>query len=264
MNIHSRRLTSLACSVISVVLLALVAGCEQGNAYVPPPPPEVTVSHPTQKSVTNYVQYTGTTKAVESVDLRARVRGFLKERKFQDGGDVKEGELLLVIDEEPFQVQLDVAKAKVDEAKAAQLTAEQSKSREVATAQLALDDALLMLARVEETRQRNLFARNAASREDLDRTQAELKRTAAQVDADKAKLEQSRADYETQILAAKAKLEAANADVRNAEINLSYCRIKAPISGRISRRLVDVGNLVGDGEATLLATILKRTQSTPT
>ncbi|AGA25371.1 efflux RND transporter periplasmic adaptor subunit [Singulisphaera acidiphila] len=257
MNIHSRRLTSLACSVISVVLLALVAGCEQGNAYVPPPPPEVTVSHPTQKSVTNYVQYTGTTKAVESVDLRARVRGFLKERKFQDGGDVKEGELLLVIDEEPFQVQLDVAKAKVDEAKAAQLTAEQSKSREVATAQLALDDALLMLARVEETRQRNLFARNAASREDLDRTQAELKRTAAQVDADKAKLEQSRADYETQILAAKAKLEAANADVRNAEINLSYCRIKAPISGRISRRLVDVGNLVGDGEATLLATILK-------
>ncbi|SIO66836.1 membrane fusion protein, multidrug efflux system [Singulisphaera sp. GP187] len=257
MNIQSRRLAALACSITSVVVLALVAGCEQGNAYVPPPPPEVTVSHPTQKSVTNYVQYTGTTKAVETVDLRARVRGFLKERNFQPGGDVKEGDLLLVIDEEPFQVQLDVAKAKVDETKAALLTAEQSKSREVAAAQLALDDALLMLARVEETRQRNLYTRNAASREDLDRTQAELKKNAAQVEADKAKLDQSRADYDTQILAARAKLEAANADFRNAEINLSYCRIKAPIRGRISRSLVDVGNLVGDGEATLLATILK-------
>lgn len=224
---------------------------------MPPPPPEVTVSHPTQQSVTNYAQHTGTTRAVESVDLRARVRGFLKEQKFRDGAEVKEGDLLLVIDEEPFQVQVAVATARVDEAKAALLTAEQSKSPEVATAQLALDDALLMLAKVEETRQRNLFARNAASREDLDRTQAELKRTAAQVDADKAKLQQAKADYDTQILAAKANLEAANADLRNAEINLSYCRIQAPISGRISRRLVDVGNLVGDGEATLLATILK-------
>jgi len=243
-------------SLLALITLGLSPGCEPGNAYVPPPPPEVTVSLPLRQSVTDYTQFTGTTKAIEAVDLRARVRGFLTEMHFQAGSDVKEGDLLMVIDEEPFKVILEQAKAKLDEANATLLTAEQSKSREVATSQLALDDAILLLARVEETRMRNLFARNAASREDLDRSQAELKKNTAQVEADKAKLEQTKSDYETQILAAKAQVEAAKADVRNAEIDLGYCRIKAPINGRISRNLVDVGNLVGNGEATLLATIL--------
>lgn len=250
------RAIAITCAA-TLALASLLAGCERGNTYAPPPPPEVTVSVPLQKSVTNYLQYTGTTKAVESVDLRARVKGFLKEKHFQAGADVKSGELLMVIEEEPFQARLEEAKANRAAAESKLKTAEQSKRREVATARLAYDQALYLLAKVEETRQRNLFSRNASSREDLDKAQAELKKDAAQVESDRADLEQAQADYETNILSTKASLEATRAEVRNAEIDLGYCRVYAPIDGRISRNLVDVGNLVGDGQATILATILK-------
>lgn len=236
---------------------AALSGCERGNTYVPPPPPEVSVSPPRRQAVTDYLQYTGTTKAIESVDLRARVKGFLKERRFQEGSDVKAGDLLLVIEEEPFQARVEQAQAKLAAAESELKKAQESKQREIATAQRTLDQALLLLAQVEETRQRNLFGRNAASREDLDRAQANLKKNAAQVDADKANLEQVEADYDTNILTAKANVAEAKAEVRNAEIDLGYCRVYAPISGRISRAFVDVGNLVGDGQATVLATILK-------
>lgn len=237
--------------------LAQAAGCGGKNDYVAPPPPAVTVSVPERRKVTSYLEYTGATRAIESVDLRARVKGFLKERLFEEGSDVKAGQLLLVIDEEPFRVKVDQARAKRDEAVSALTQAEQSKKREVARAQVALDQAALLLAQVEEGRQRTLLARKASSKEDLDRAEAGRKKADAQVDADKANLEQAEADYQTGILAAKAGLAQAEADVKNAEIDLGYCRVHAPIDGRISRKLVDVGNLVGDGQATLLATILK-------
>ena len=59
--------------------------------------------------MTSYLEYTGTTQAVESVDIRARVKGFLEERQFKEGSDVKKDQLLLTIDEEPFRVQLELA-----------------------------------------------------------------------------------------------------------------------------------------------------------
>ncbi len=90
-----------------LALVILVGGCEQTNQYVEPPPPEVTVTNPIRRAVTSYMEYTGTTGAVERVDLRARVRGFLKKKLFKEGNDVKAGQLLLVIDEEPFQVRLE-------------------------------------------------------------------------------------------------------------------------------------------------------------
>ncbi len=91
----------------------------------------------------------------------------------------------------------------------------------------------------------------------MDQNEANRKKSEAQVEADRASLDQALADYETNILSAKANVEMAKADVRNAEIDLGYCRIFSPIDGRISRSLVDVGNLVGDGQATVLATVLK-------
>jgi RND family efflux transporter MFP subunit len=237
--------------------LGLVVGCERGNTYAPPPPPEVTVSHPIRKEVTTYLEYTGTTKAYESVEIRARVKGFLKERHFVDGSDVKAGQLLLVIDEEPYKVKLDVANAKLAEAKAALQKAEQSKMREVARAQMALDQALFLLAKIDESRQRSLLNRGASSKEDFDKAEANRKKYEAQVQADAANLEQAEADYQANILSARANVEMATAEVRNAEIELGYCRMVSPIDGRISRGLVDVGNYVGDGQPTLLATVVK-------
>jgi RND family efflux transporter MFP subunit len=231
-----RRITAAVLSA-ALTLLGVFAGCQPPNSYAPPPPPLV--------------------KAVETVDLRARVKGFLKSVDFVESTDVKKGQLLMVIDEEPFQVQVDAAQAKVEEAQSVLDKAEQSKMVEVAAAQLELDRAVLELNQIEERRNKALFNRNAASREDVDKAVAETQKSVAQVKADEARLEQANADFQTNILSAKASLDSAKADLKNARIDLGYCRIYAPIAGRITRRMVDAGNLVGNSEATLLATIVK-------
>src|SRR5262249_10152747 len=130
-----------------------------------------------------------------------------------------------------------------------------SKAREIALAQLHLDEAQHALDQVEEKRERTLQARGAATIEDVDRKHALLKKSTAQVEADQASLEQTRTDYETNILAARAKVEAARAAVRDAEINLGYCRMTAPIDGRIGELRVKLGNLVGPDQQSDLVTI---------
>jgi RND family efflux transporter MFP subunit len=244
-------------SSLLVVALAIGPGCGETNKYVEPPPPEVTVARPSTRDVTNYIEVTGTTQPVLSVDIRARVKGFLKERHFKEGSIVKQGQLLLVIDEVPFQVQLDQAKTRLAEAEANLKKARQSRSREVARAQLALDESQLRLAQLDENRQRSLFARNAGTREEMDRTEANRKKNEAQVEATRASLDQAQADYETNIIGAEANSGAARTAVRNAEIELGYCRMYSPIDGRISRINFHEGNLVGDGSSSLLATIVK-------
>ncbi|MFO0909574.1 MAG: efflux RND transporter periplasmic adaptor subunit [Isosphaeraceae bacterium] len=256
MNATWRKLVVLSVTATSAIL-ATVAGCAPPNAYVPPPPPEVTVSTPVRRSVMTYVPYTGTTRASEQVELRARVKGFLKERRFREGDDVKAGDVLFVIDEEPFKVRVAAAEAQLEAANAELQKAKDSKTREVSAAQVAVDQALLALAQIEERRNRQLLVRNAASREDVDRTEAARKKSEAQVEADKASLEQARTDFAINIAAAKAKVDSARADLENARIDLGYCKITSPIDGRISRRTVDVGNLVGDAQATVLALIVK-------
>ena len=236
---------------------ALVAGCGQPNEYHEPPPPDVVVAKPLRQAVTSYIEYTGTAQASEKVELRARVRGFLKEQLFQDGDLVKAGQLLFVIDEEPFQVQLNQAIAMREEAEAGLKKNEQSKGREVAQAQVDLNQSQLTLARIEEQRTRTLLARNAGSREDLDRAEATRKKSEAQVESDRANLEQAKADYEINILSARAKLAATRSDIRNAEIDLGYCRVVAPFQGRIDESQFDVGNYVGDGQSIVLATVVK-------
>ena len=234
-----------------------LAGCGGGNKYQAPPPPEVTVARPVRRAVTSYLEYTGNARAVQSVELRARVKGFLRELNFVPDKTVKAGDLMMVIEEEPFRATHEQAAAKLAEAESALRKAEQSKAREVARAQLALDEAASLLAKVEEARQRSLARRDAASKEDFDRAEANRKKADAQVDADKANLDQYTADYETNILSAKAAVIQAKSGLTNAQINLNYCRIVAPIGGRISRNLVDRGNLVGDNQSTLLATIVQ-------
>jgi RND family efflux transporter MFP subunit len=193
----------------ALLLSFCVAGCEPSNQYVPPPPPDVTVARPVRRSVTTYLPYTGTTKAVESVDLRARVRGFLESIHFKPGDDVKKNDLLFVIDPKPFQ-------AKVDQA----------------AADLASKEAQLVNAESEYKRTLALYQRKVISEQEYIKARATRD-------------------------AAKADVEAAKATLESVKLDLGYCRVTAPIDGQISRNLVDVGNLVGDGQATLLATIVQ-------
>jgi membrane fusion protein (multidrug efflux system) len=153
--------------------------------------------------------FTGRVEAMFKVDLRARVDGFLQKRLFREGADVKEGDLLLVIEKGLYQ-------SAVDQAKAAIVTAE----------------ATLKLADIEVGRQTELFSRNVGAQ--------------ARVDEVTAKQGEARGT----LLAQKAALE-------KAELQLSYTDITAPISGRIGRENISVGNFVGPNSGTL-ATIVSQ------
>jgi membrane fusion protein (multidrug efflux system) len=235
-----------------------ILGCGQPNQYHEPPPPEVTVVTPQQQNVTRYLEVTGMTQPVVSVDIRARVRGFLEERHFDEGSIVEKGQLLLVIDEEPFKLKFEQAQANLAEAQSTLRKAEQSRGRELAKAKLALDDAALLQAQSNETRLKKLLGGRTVTEDEFERAEALRKQAAAQVESSRVALVQAEADFETDILTARAAAAAAQTATKNAKVELDYCRMTAPITGRITETYSDVGNLVGDGQASLLATIVQQ------
>jgi RND family efflux transporter MFP subunit len=97
--------------VLSGSLLLMKACAQQQPTAAPPPPPKVTVSQPTSREVVEWEEYTGRLEAVESVEVRARVNGYLQSIHFKNGATVKQGDLLFVIDPRPYQAELERAKA---------------------------------------------------------------------------------------------------------------------------------------------------------
>jgi multidrug efflux pump subunit AcrA (membrane-fusion protein) len=200
---------------------ATISGCSARlEADREPPAAVVSVVEARQITVPIMAEPIGTTTALQEVSIRARVRGYLKEMHFKEGADVKKEQLLFVIDEQPFKAQLAAAKAKLEQSEAALKKAQDSKAREVAAAQLTLSKSMLELAEVEERREQSLLSRKASSIEDVQRKQAIRKRDAAQVEADKASLDQAKADYDTALLAAQADVAEGEALVTEAEIEL--------------------------------------------
>jgi RND family efflux transporter MFP subunit len=105
----------------SLVLGMAMAGCDgeaPRAAPAPPPPPQVTVAKPVAKMVTDQDEYVGRFVAVDSVEIRARVSGYLSAIHFTDGQFVKQGDLLFTLDRRPFQVELEQAKANLAQTKA--------------------------------------------------------------------------------------------------------------------------------------------------
>jgi RND family efflux transporter MFP subunit len=131
-------------AAIALLSLALLAGCEQ-NTFQPPPPPKVDVAVPVQRAITRYLDATGNTAPIKSVDLVARVQGFLQSIDYKDGSFVKEGTTLFTIEPETY-------KLKLDQARAAQAGAEAS----------------LKQAEADFKRQTDLVARQAVSQATLD------------------------------------------------------------------------------------------------
>ncbi len=103
------RVFRAACVVAATIALAACNGSK--NAYAPPPPPKVAVAQPLQKPVTLYLNLTGNTSPFNSVDLVARVQGFLTDIDYVDGAAVKAGDKLFGIERDQYQAQLDQANA---------------------------------------------------------------------------------------------------------------------------------------------------------
>jgi RND family efflux transporter MFP subunit len=104
--------------LLTVALAGLLAGCGQSQQAAAPPDPAVTVAHAVQKTVVDQDEYVGRFVPVDSVEIRARVSGYLDQVDFTDGQMVKQGDLLFTIDKRPFQTSLDQASANLAQARA--------------------------------------------------------------------------------------------------------------------------------------------------
>jgi len=105
-------------TAVSLIVAATLAGCGDSHQAAAPPPPAVTVAKPVQRTIVDQDEYVGRFVAVESVEVRARVPGYLEAIHFQDGQMVKAGDLLFTIDRRPFQIALAQAQASLAQAKA--------------------------------------------------------------------------------------------------------------------------------------------------
>ncbi|WP_414716878.1 efflux RND transporter periplasmic adaptor subunit [Tardiphaga sp. 37S4] len=193
-----------------VVALLLLAGCGKKEEAAAPPPPPVTVANPTKKVTTDWDEFTGRFDAIEQVQIRARVTGFVTKVAFTDGAVVKVGDLLYEIDPRQYQAAAEQAQGQLDDAK-----------------------AKVVLAEKELERATTLIKTQAISENIVDqRSQA--------------------------IAAAQAATLQAEGALKQAQLNVEYTKVVAPIAGRVSRHLVTVGNLVQGSEsgATLLTSIV--------
>jgi len=211
-KIAGRRPLAVAVVVVAALGLGYLLWPAGGNRAAPQfGPPPVTVSKPLIDERIEWKEFTGQFEAAEYVEVRARVSGYLKSIHFEDGKLVTEGDLLFVIEPEPFEIALQTVKA-----------------------QLADVIARLDLAKVQLERTKELAKKSFAAQSTYDQRVAEVK-------------------------SARASVDIAEAAVNNAKLNLAYTQLTAPVTGRVSRNEVSVGNLVvggASGTSTLLTTIV--------
>jgi membrane fusion protein (multidrug efflux system) len=205
----ARRIGRCGAGIIAGMLAVLPAGVGAANAPADASKPAVTVAPATLRDITPSASYVGRVQAVNTVNLIARVTGFLEKQDFKEGQFVKTGDLLFLIEQDPYQAAVAQAEANLAKAQATQTNAE------------------LQLRRAQELVRSNTVAQ-------------------ATVDQDVATERSAAAD----VMAAKAALQ-------QAQINLGYTEIKAPIDGRIGMVLINVGNFVSPTSGTL-ATIVSQ------
>src|SRR5262245_36981012 len=199
----------LAAALVPVALA--LAACGQSQPPGAPPPPTVTVAKPAQRTVTDLDEYVGRFVAIDSVEIRSRVSGYLDQIHFRDGQMVKQGDLLFTIDKRPFQNTLAQARANLAQAR-----------DHLAFADSDLDRGKLLVRE-----------RTSSAHEVQQRIQAHG--------------------------SAQAAVKANEADVKQAELDVDFTELRAPVAGRIGDRRVSPGNLVTGGTTgttTLLGTIV--------
>lgn len=199
--------------VLTLSLSLAIFGCgkdeKKAAASQARPTPTVYVEKPEKRSLELWDSFTARLEGEKSVEVRARVSGYLEKICFNDGQFVKEGDVLFVIDPRPFQAVVNQCKAKIAEI-----------------------EARIKLAENNFKRAEELIKSDAISNEVLETRRCDL-------------------------LSAKASLMSAQAQLNEANLNLEFTVIKAPISGYVNKRYVDAGNLI-NASGTLLSTVVSR------
>jgi multidrug efflux system membrane fusion protein len=188
-----------------------LGGCDNKPvASANPMPPAVTVSRPLMQKITEWDEYTGRFVAVNTVEVRARVSGFIDSLHFKDGQIIKQGDLLFIVDPRPYRLAVE------------QATADRDRAR-----------AKLDIANLDVERAAPLVRSQTVTAREFDTRQSTQRDAAAAV-------------------------LAADAALKQAQLNLEWTEVRAPIGGRISDRRVDAGNLINGGQnaATLLTSIV--------
>jgi RND family efflux transporter MFP subunit len=207
---HSLFVAAPTAVVLAITAALTLTGCGSNVAArqaAAAPPPQVDVAQVISRQVTEFDEFTGRFEAVERVEIRPRVSGYIASVNFAEGREVHKGDVLFVIDQRPYEADYKHAKAQLDQAR-----------------------SQLSLAKSERERATKLLQAHAISQEEYDTRAAGLEQAGATV-------------------------EAAQAALDTAALNLTFTKITAPISGRISRALVTEGNLVSTGQ-TLLTTLV--------
>ena len=189
--------------------LLLFPSCQKKAPAGPPqmPPAAVSVLPAATETVKIMRERPGRIDAVRTAEVRARISGILLEKTYEEGKDVKAGDVLFKIDPAPLEA-----------------------VKENAAAALARAEANLHQSQTQLTRYQSLVSSNAVSKQNFDNAESAVK-------------------------VASAELKAAAAALKTAELNLGYATVTAPISGRAGKAKVTEGALVGENDATLLATI---------
>jgi membrane fusion protein (multidrug efflux system) len=207
------------------------------------PPVTVSVIEVSPKALPLYTEYTGTTDALETVEIRARVDGYIDKKLFHGGQVIKAGERLYLLDQRTFLADLQKAKAAVAKAEADLRFAKEGVEVFRAESRLAQSRATLVKTEQDVARYTPLVKAQAASQQDLDTSVAQRDVSKEEVEARKTELTQTKLTQKTQIALATAELEAARAALRLAELNLEYTDIRAPVAGRIAESDAFIGTL---------------------
>ena len=257
-DLHSTfwRRRSLGLWLGGMGLLALTAGCDKAKSKeVAAAPPSVIVVEVVQRTVPIVRDFTARTEAIPTVEVRARVAGVLEEVLFKEGSEVKQGQPLFTIQREEYTASLETAKAQLAKAQADLTRARDTSVVDRARAQLDERKADLGKAQKDVARYKPLAEARAIPQQDLDTSQAQEKVAVAAVEVGEAVLRDAVLVQRTQVQLSEAAILSARAAVTQADLNLGYTTVRAPISGMIGKIKVDRGNLVGKSEPTLLATV---------
>jgi membrane fusion protein (multidrug efflux system) len=219
------------------------------------PAVSVVVQPVIQKTVPIYTELTARTDATSSVDIRARVKAYLKTQNYTEGSMVKAGQLLFTLDPREYVAQLEQAKAQLDKAKADLEQAETKTVVETAEANVGIAVAQLNKTDQDVKRLKPLAEKRAVPQQDYDNALAAQQAARADLEGRQAALNTAQVNRKSSIELARAAVDAAKANIVEAQLNVEHCTIRTPINGIAGIRQVAPGNLVGQSDATLLTTV---------